>query len=47
MPAGVGNMGGIGAVSGDNRLNNSSYGIRNIQSSKGMNRPATNNLMMS
>jgi len=45
MSAGLGNVGSIGQVGGG--VQSSGYGIRNIQSSKGMNRPQQNNLMMS
>jgi len=48
MSAAIGNVGMIGQHSGSaNGLNNGFNGIRNISSSKGMNRPTTNNLMMS
>ena len=44
MSAGIGGVGQIGNVSG---VNQSQYGVRSIQSQKGINRPQNNNLMMS
>lgn len=46
MSAGVGGVGTIGQV-GSGSLQNSQFGVRTIQSQKGINRPQTNNLMMS
>ena len=46
MSAGVGGVGSIGQV-GSGSLQNSQFGVRTIQSQKGINRPQTNNLMMS
>ena len=48
MPAGIGGVGSIGAVAtGAGGMQNSQYGVRTIQSQKGINRAQTNNLMMS
>lgn len=44
--ASLGGAGSIGSVNTASGSNNASYGVRSIQSSKGMNRQ-TNNLMMS
>lgn len=46
MPAGVGGIGSIGNIASSN-IPGSQYGVRTIQSQKGINRPQTNNLMMS
>jgi broad specificity polyphosphatase/5'/3'-nucleotidase SurE len=46
-PVNVGSAGAIGQGTVAGGIQSSGYGIRNIQSSKGMNRPQQNNLMMS
>ena len=46
MSAAIGGVGNIGQV-GNGAIQSSSYGVRSIQSQKGINRPQTNNLMMS
>ena len=47
MSAGIGGVGNIGQVGANGGIQSSSYGVRSIQSQKGINRPQTNNLMMS
>jgi hypothetical protein len=44
--AGIGGVGTIGQV-GVGGIQQSQFGVRTIQSQKGINRPQTNNLMMS
>jgi hypothetical protein len=47
MSAAIGGVGNIGAVGANGGIQSSTYGVRSIQSQKGINRPQTNNLMMS
>lgn len=49
QPTNVPGMSGVGSIGtvGAGGIQSSQYGVRTIQSQKGINRPQTNNLMMS